>query len=119
MELTTLKRLVGTDSTTNTDKEKNMAQVIYDIICENESEILFVEVKTRTDAEFSLRYGRPAAAVTKKKLENMTLCARQYLYETKCPKKPRIDVIEVYIKEEDGAFVLSEKGIVHIKNVTG
>lgn len=49
----------------------------------------------------------------------MTLCARQYLYETKCPKKPRIDVIEVYIKEEDGAFVLSEKGIVHIKNVTG
>ena len=36
MELTTLKRLVGTDSTTNTEKEKNMAQVIYDIICENE-----------------------------------------------------------------------------------
>ena len=90
-----------------------------DIICENESEILFVEVKTRTDAEFSLRYGRPAAAVTKKKLENMTLCARQYLYETKCPKKPRIDVIEVYIKENDGAQSLSEKGIVHIKNVTG
>lgn len=36
IELTTLKRLVGTESTTNTEKEKNMAQVIYDIICENE-----------------------------------------------------------------------------------
>lgn len=48
----------------------------------------------------------------------MVLCARQYLYETKCTKKPRIDVIEVYIKDEDGALTLSEKGIVHIKNVT-
>ena len=48
----------------------------------------------------------------------MVLCARQYLYETKCTKKPRIDVIEVYIKDEDGAPTLSEKGIVHIKNVT-
>lgn len=36
MELTMLKRLVGTDSTTNTAKEVPMAQVICDIIGENE-----------------------------------------------------------------------------------
>lgn len=104
---------------TITGRNVHFGHVETDIICENESEILFVEVKTRTDAEFSLRYGRPASAVTKKKLENMTLGARQYLYETKCPKKPRIDVIEVYIKEGDGELALSEKGIVHIRNVTG
>ena len=82
---------------TVTGRNIHFGHIETDIICENESEILFVEVKTRTDAEFSLRFGRPASAVTKKKLENMVLCARQYLYETKCTKKPRIDVIEVYI----------------------
>lgn len=90
-----------------------------DIICENDERILFVEVKTRTDAEFSLRFGRPATAVTKQKLKNMTDGAKTYIYEHKSTKKPRIDVIEVYLTEIDGAYTLSEKGIIHIENVTG
>jgi putative endonuclease len=63
-----------------TGRNVHFGHIETDIICENDEYILFVEVKTRTDAEFSLRFGRPASAVTKTKLE---------------------------------------KGIVHIKNVTG
>lgn len=102
-------------------KERNVhfGHIETDIICENDERILFVEVKTRTDADFSLKFGRPAAAVTRSKLKNMTDGARTYIYEKGCCKKPRIDVIEVYLKECGGVYMLSEKGIVHIENVTG
>lgn len=102
-----------------TERNVHFGHIETDIICENDEYILFVEVKTRTDAEFSLRFGRPAAAVTKSKLENMRRGAQSYIYETGCVKKPRIDVIEVYLTETGGVYTLSEKGIVHIKNVTG
>ena len=87
-----------------------------DIICENETHILFVEVKSRTDIGKPSRYGRPAAAVDYKKQQNLRLCAEDYLRKYKPCKKPRIDVIEVYLKNIGEEYVLSDKGIRHIEN---
>lgn len=82
-----------------------------DIVCEDETHTVFVEVKTRTPA--SDKYGRPAAAVVGKKSDNLIRCAEAYLRaaraEGRKTKRPRIDVIEVYY---DGG---SAK-INHIKN---
>lgn len=69
-----------------------------DIICEDETHTVFVEVKTRTPA--SDKYGRPAASVNRKKSENLIKCAEAYLRAARADgiatKRPRIDVIEVY-----------------------
>ncbi|MBR7083285.1 MAG: YraN family protein [Clostridia bacterium] len=82
-----------------------------DIICEDETHTVFVEVKTRTPA--SEKYGRPAASVDKKKSENLIRCAEAYLRvaraEGRQTKRPRIDVVEVY-------FVGGAIKINHIKN---
>ncbi len=87
-----------------------------DIICENETQILFVEVKSRTDTGKPSRYGRPGAACTVKKRQNLILCAEEYLRNHKPNKKPRIDVIEVYLRQICGESVLSDKGLHHIRN---
>lgn len=82
-----------------------------DIICADKEHTVFVEVKTRTPS--SLRYGRPAAAVDEKKRQNLVLCAEAYIRERRAlgenVKRPRIDVVEVYI---DG----DTRKIKHIKN---
>ena len=88
-----------------------------DIICENETHILFVEVKSRTDTGRPSKYGRPAAAVDYKKRQNLRLCAQEYLRVYQPKKRPRIDVLEVYLCEIGGEYVLSDKGIKHIENV--
>ena len=102
-----------------TARNFHFGHIETDIICEDEKTILFVEVKTRTDADFSLKYGRPASAITKAKLANMLEGARRYIFENRIMKKPRIDVIEVYLTEINGVITTSEKGLNHIKNVTG
>ena len=77
----------------------------------------FVEVKSRTDTGRPSKYGRPSSAVDYKKRQNLRLCAEDYLRKNKPDKKPRIDVIEVYLREISGEYVLSDKGIKHIENV--
>ena len=104
---------------TITARNVHFGHIETDIICEDDKTVLFVEVKTRTDADFSLKYGRPAAAVTRTKLANMLEGARRYIFENHVVKKPRIDVVEVYLTEINGTVTISEKGINHIKNVTG
>lgn len=83
-----------------------------DIICENETHIVFAEVKSRRELPSLLKYGRPAAAVTPKKARNLVECARAYLRENQTAKKPRIDVVEIYF-EADGSFAGKIK---HIEN---
>lgn len=82
-----------------------------DIICEDETHTVFVEVKTRTPA--SDKYGRPAASVDRKKSENLIRCAEAYLRaaraEGRVTKRPRIDVVEVYFNQ-------GEMKLNHIKN---
>ena len=84
-----------------------------DIIAENETRIVFAEVKTRADAPYRSKYGRPALAITSLKAEHMLNCAKQYIKEQKPDKSPRIDVIEVLTKPSDDGFVYLK--INHIK----
>lgn len=87
-----------------------------DIICETETHLLFVEVKSRTDLGGTSRYGRPAVAVDERKKAHLLAAAEAYLRENPTEKKPRIDVIEVYLIRYGGEYVLSPKGIKHIEN---
>ena len=87
-----------------------------DLICENETHLLFVEVKTRTDTGAISRYGRPGAAVDMKKRAHLTDAALDYLRAYPSEKKTRIDVIEVYVCRRGALVTLSPKGIVHIEN---
>ena len=87
-----------------------------DLICENETHLLFVEVKTRTDTGGISRYGRPGAAVDAKKRQHLTDAANNYLRAHPQAKKPRIDVVEVYVCRRGNLVTLSPKGINHIEN---
>lgn len=87
-----------------------------DLICENETHLLFVEVKTRTDTGAISKYGRPAAAVDAKKRQHLVDAASSYLRANPTSKKPRIDVLEVYLNRKGVLVTLSPKGIKHIEN---
>ncbi len=86
-----------------------------DLICENETHLLFVEVKTGTDVK-NPKYGRPAAAVNAKKKQNLISAAEAYLRMHPTEKQPRIDVIELYLNRKGAFATLSPKGIKHIEN---
>ena len=71
-----------------------------DIIATDKEYIAFVEVKTRSVGDDLYNpYGTPAAAVTKKKQNNLISAARSYLRENPTDKQPRMDVIEVYLRK--------------------
>lgn len=71
-----------------------------DIIATDKEYIAFVEVKTRSvDDDLYNPYGTPAAAVTRKKQNNLISAARAYLRENPTDKQPRMDVVEVYLRK--------------------
>ena len=77
-----------------------------DVIAENDTHLVFVEVKARRqDPAHPSPYGRPAEAVDYKKRKRIATAAQIYLYEHPTDKVPRIDVIEVFVSS-DGAKIL-------------
>lgn len=67
-----------------------------DIIAKDKNEIVFIEVKTRTNK----KYGEPVEAVTYIKRRHLIKTIEYYLYIKKLEDEfIRIDVIEIYIKE--------------------
>lgn len=68
-----------------------------DIIAENETRVVFVEVKSRAGTSSNQRYGRPATAVDYTKQSRMLRAVRQYMFDRRgeIRKAPRLDVIEV------------------------
>ena len=70
-----------------------------DLIAESDTELCFVEVKTRNLSTM----GTPAEAVNYRKQKKLTLTAMKYLSETECFKQPRFDVLEVW--QQDGKIV--------------
>ena len=80
-----------------------------DIIAENDTHIVFIEVKSLS----SLKYGRPASAVTTAKQDNIIRAVKGYLRLHPSTKKPRIDVVEVFSSEIAGSTTYRFK---HIPN---
>ena len=78
-----------------------------DIIVKDKQEIVFIEVKTRSNINF----GQPSEAVNKIKQKHMYKAAQYFLYKTNCINNfSRFDVIEVLIK--NGKFNVN-----HIKQI--
>lgn len=69
-----------------------------DIIAKDKDELVFIEVKTRSQNE----YGTPADAVDKRKKKHIYHAAEYYLLIRRLEKVfCRIDVIEVYVSEKN------------------
>lgn len=78
------------------DRNFECRQGELDIIAIDKNEIVFIEVKTRT----SNKYGTPSEAVNKIKQKHMLQTIKYYLYTRNLNDEfVRIDVIEVYIKD--------------------
>lgn len=78
-----------------------------DIIAKDKKELVFVEVKTRTN----INYGRPSEAVNKIKQKHMYKAASYFIYKNGLFDIPiRFDVIEVLIS--NGKFNIN-----HIKQI--
>ena len=88
-----------------------------DIVAENERYLVFAEVKTRTFYSDDSKYGPPSAAVNAKKKNNIKTAARFYLNEHGYTKKPRLDIIEVYLNKSPEGYSL--KSINHIEGAFG
>lgn len=89
-----------------------------DIIAEDENFLVFIEVKTRSVAfEESSSYGSPGRAVDYKKRSNTVAATKAYLATNYTAKQPRIDVIEVYMKERIGNNIFPQiLSINHIRD---
>ena len=84
-----------------------------DIICENEDYVVFAEVKTRRRTGAKTRFGSARDAVDAKKKAHLLEGAREYLRANPTEKRPRIDLLEVYLSREE------EPKITWIKNILG
>lgn len=79
------------------DRNFRCKQGEIDIIAKYKQEIIFIEVKTRTN----LNYGNPAEAVTQIKQKHIERATEYYIYRNNLYKSfIRIDIIEVYIKKD-------------------
>lgn len=82
-----------------------------DILAEDESHFIFVEVKSRRAYPHAPdKFGRPANAVTPKKRTHMLTMAKAYLHEHPEileTRSPRLDVIEVYLSPMESDVVLA------------
>lgn len=68
-----------------------------DIIAKDKQEIVFIEVKTRTD----ISYGEAGEAVTIFKKKHLLNSIKYYIYKKNLESEfIRIDVIEVYVKNK-------------------
>ena len=88
------------------DRNRHISKNEIDIIAEDSSFLVFVEVKTRSVSyEESSAYGSPGRAVDYKKRSNIVLAAKTYLMSNYTDKQPRIDVIEVYMIGKDEPII--------------
>ncbi len=89
-----------------------------DIIVKNDRNIVFVEVKTRKEFPGTYhRFGRPAAAVDRRKQMKLISAAEQYLKKNRESISgliPRIDVVEVYISPQCEDYKVLK--ILHMEN---
>ena len=89
------------------DRNIHLSHNELDIVAEDDNFIVFVEVKTRSykNDECVSDYGTPGTAVDKKKRGDTVKASRAYLSKHRTKKQPRIDVIEVYLKQDRKSVV--------------
>lgn len=78
-----------------------------DLVAEDATYLVFVEVKTRSGT----RFGTPAQAVTAEKQRKLTITAQRWLMTHETQRQPRFDVIEVYVSHS-----AQLQRVVHIPN---
>ena len=83
-----------------------------DIIASDSAYIVFVEVKTRKNADFA----HAKEFVNKTKQRKLISTANYWLMKNATNQQPRFDVIEVYAK--DGELTIAPE-IIHIENAFG
>lgn len=79
-----------------------------DIIATKGDTAAFVEVKTRSVEKMSPRERRPASSVTAKKQRGIMRTAAHYAAWHTRNKKRRFDIIEVYVKTENGGKTVAD-----------
>lgn len=79
------------------ERNWRMGHLEVDLIAESRSEIVFVEVKTRTSA-----FGNkmPEEYVDENKKQRITAAANAYIKSTQSDKKPRFDIIGLIIRPD-------------------
>jgi putative endonuclease len=65
-----------------------------DIVCKTKTEIVFVEVKTRTSRYFE----NPKDAVTRKKQKNIIRAAHAYIEQANCDLEARFDIVSILLE---------------------
>lgn len=115
LEILTEKRKVGNIGENAAVKflKKNKFKIIernyvavnseIDIIAENKTTVIFVEVKTRTLGHENRNEARPASSVTPEKQRKIIAAAKYFLGTYFEEKRVRFDIIEVYLDENKKA----------------
>lgn len=91
------------------EKNFRIKQGEIDLIAidKNRKELVFTEVKTRTN----LKFGKPIEAVNNKKIKNIIKTSKNYIYKKRYENMNiRYDIIEIYL-------INNKLKINHIKNV--
>lgn len=96
--------------------ERNYVAVGHeiDIICESSDTLVFVEVKARTADRELESFELPRAAVNKKKQLSIIRAASYYIGVHPSEKRKRFDVVEVYLKNDNGKTKVEKT--FHIEN---
>ena len=98
-------------------RERNWRTGRYelDVIAENFSDVVFVEVKTRAYTVLDDFTKPPKSAVDADKQAFTRQAARRYLSYFPTKKQPRMDVLEIFLLRKEGTNKYKVAKINHIK----
>ena len=101
-----------------TVKERNWrsGHMEIDIIASNFTTIAFVEVKARTYTQETIDLAPPPGNAVKSEKQRLTRkAAKDYLWQHPTKKQPRMDVIEIWLVNDDKSGKTKVAKINHIK----
>ena len=101
-----------------TVKERNWrsGHMEIDIIASNFTTIAFVEVKARTYTQETIDLAPPPGTAVKSEKQRLTRkAAKDYLWQHPTKKQPRMDVIEIWLVNDDKSGKTKVAKINHIK----